>query len=282
MGADMDKAIEWQTGIQEHVAEKTIKLDEGKSKLKTAQNVLEQTERSHEGAQKAQTLVKDDAEKTAAAKKAAETSAEETAARKQVTLKTDTLDTLQAQTDKAQRAEVRAKKKVIDSREEKSAAFKDETAAQRSQESFMKVAERYRTLSGQMVERSGKRKASSAQVAEDEKHAKTAQDHYKQEHAKCKGLKDANANVGKAFAILKKQMQEWTHKNPWLKQKEEEENKEEEVPSDPDPDVGSGIDDVEPIYDDTSSAPAWARRSFLQLLQEDYGTDVRGLLSSPR
>jgi hypothetical protein len=281
---DADKAVEEQAAANQEAAQSNIKLDDSRAKLKTAQGVLEQSERANEGAQKAKTLVKQEAEKTAAAKKATEAEAEVTAARKQLGVRTDELDATQRLADRAERAKNKATKAVADAREEKIASKKDETSASRSQENFMKVAERFRTLTGQLEERETKRTASSTQVASDEKAAKLAQDEFKNEHAKCAKLKDAGANVGKAFAQLQKQMQEWSHKNPWLKQKSEEAKEGDEIPTDPDPDVGAGLGDVEPIYNEpvegATAAPQWARRSFLTLLQEDYGTDVRAILRS--
>lgn len=124
-------------------------------------------------------------------------------------------------------------------------------------------------------------------MAQDEKNFKLADDEAKAESAKCKKLKDANANVGKAYDQLKKEMKEWSQKNPWLKQ-EDTEREDDADGTDPDPSVtvlGAGLDDDtidtnvgEPYVGDMTAVPSWSKRSFLQLLQEDYGVDVPSLL----
>lgn len=198
-------------------------------------------------------------------------------------------------------SEAMKKKEAVDARNEKIASKEDETMAKQTQESGAKVAERYRTLSAMVEERGAKRTSSQSAVNADEKAYKMAQDQADAEKQKCKKLKDANANVGKAMAQLKQEMLEWSHKNPWLKQ-EETESQDDADGVDPDPDVSSAelgdsigrkaelekLEMSDPYAHDPrfggdmlgSSYPPYMRRSFLELLQEDYGTDVKSLLRS--
>merc|ERR1711898_7388 len=99
--------------------------------------------------------------------------------------------------------EAMAKKEAVDAMNEKNQAAEEETLAQRTLTSGSFVADRYRTLTAAITEREQKRKTSQLAVAEDEKRFKVAADEAAAESAKCRKMKDANANIGKAMALLK-------------------------------------------------------------------------------
>merc|ERR1712072_27946 len=193
------------------------------------------------------------------------------------------------------------KKEAVDARNEKIASKEDETMAKQTQETGAKVAERYRTLSALVEERGEKRKGSQTAVNADEKSYKAAQDEADAEKAKCQKLKDANSNVGKAMAQLQQEMTQWSQKNPWLKQ-EDTNGEDDSDGTDPDPDVNAELGDSigrkaeleklemsDPYAHDPrfggdmmggSDYPPYMQRIFLELVQEDYGTDVESLLRS--
>lgn len=272
-----DKATETDKAI----SEKKIKLDNAHADEKKKQDLLDSSERSLEVKIKANSLAKTPQDKKASKQEMHDAEAdkrhwgfEEKDAKGVVKARNQEKETLVTR-------EATTKKEAVDATNEKISADQDSTVAQRQQETGSKVAERFRTLTGVIAEREEKRKTSALSVAEDEKNYKLADDKAKAESAKCKKLKAADANVGKAYEALKQQMAEWSNKNPWLKQ-EEAEGRDDAG----DPDVGASLEEQAPVPTETSyemedlEPPPFARRSFMQLLQEDYGTDVKGLLST--
>merc|ERR1712070_809486 len=65
----------------------------------------------------------------------------------------------------------------------------------------------------------GRVRKNAAQVRAVKKKEKRAEKKVKLVNADCSKLKKANANIGKAFNKLKRQMKNWSRKNKWLKQK---------------------------------------------------------------
>jgi len=267
--------------LEQQVSEKNIKFDEATAAQKKSVDVYEAEKRAVEGAEKAHTLAKEESavKSTKIAKQDAEADQ-----RHAMFMEKDAKNKVKAATQDKESIvtkEAMGKKENVDAQNDKMAAREDAQVAQRTQEKGSKVAERFRTLAAAVEEREEKRKASALSVAEDEKNFKLASDEAAAESAKCKKLKDANANVGKAYEELKQQMAEWSNKNPWLKQ-EEAEGTDDSDGVDPDPDIGASIGDD--IYSSTEEpyVPPYAKRSFLELLQEDYGTDVKSLLRSAR
>jgi len=177
-------------------------------------------------------------------------------------------------------------------RDDKIKADTDLTTARRNMEKGQKLDERFANMKTMITEREEKRASSKITLAQSEKSYKAADDEYKSEALKCKKINDANANVGKAYNKLKSQMKEWSEKNPWLKQ-------------DPSKDVADNVDDDGTDIDgalaanlggtvdeslgeigsdvgetnDPTEMPPWARRSFVELIQEEYGTDVRKFIN---
>merc|ERR1711924_90049 len=94
------------------------------------------------------------------------------------------------------------------------------------------------------------------------------------EQVRCKKVKDANANVGKDYAKLKREMKDWAEKNPWLKQDplQEPDDGVGDMDAKPSEDVGESLDDsddVESVGESNEEMPPWARRNTLELIQEE-------------
>jgi hypothetical protein len=288
---DSSLAEEEATEVEQQVSEKKIKKDEAISRNKKAVDVLEAFKRGHESAEKAHTVANQ--ESTQKSTKTAMHDAEadqRDADFKEKDTKSE-MKQASAEADKLVTKEATTKKDSIDAHNQKNQAEQDLTVAERQAESGTKVAERYRTLTAAVEEREQKRKTTLAIVQQNEKQFKLAQDEATTEAQKCKKLKAANANIGKAFSDLKKQMAEWSNKNPWLKQDEDGEvdNADGTGPLGETRDE-NGLDEVsaeaaetyipsEEYDDDSAELPPFARKSFMQLLQEDYGTDVRSFLA---
>lgn len=284
-------AEEEATEVEQHVSEKKIKKDEAISRNKKAVDVLEAFKRSHESAEKAHTVANQESvqKSTKTAMHTAEADQRDAKFKEKDTKRE--MKQAAGEADKLVTKEATTKKESIDAHNAKNQAAQDLTVAERQAESGTKVAERYRTLTAAVEEREQKRKTSLQTMHQNEKQFKLAQDEATTEAQKCKKLKAANANIGKAFSDLKHQMAEWSTKNPWLKQDEDGEvdNADGTEPLGETEDE-NGLDEVsaeaaetyipsEEYDDDSAELPPFARKSFMQLLQEDYGTDVKSFLA---
>jgi len=160
--------------------------------------------------------------------------------------------------------------------EEKSKAEQDARTAQQENEAGAKIQERFVSLTHMITERTEKRVSANLGVQTDERVAKKADDDFKREEARCKKVKDENANIGKDYAKLKGEMRDWAEKNPWLKQDPQA------TPDDGVGDMDAKPDEQdvgEPLDDDTSDVdipddsnaemPPWVRRNTLELIQEE-------------
>merc|ERR1712100_635092 len=157
-------------------------------------------------------------------------------------------------------------------------------AAKKAQESAAKQGDRFRTLSTMISEREQKRRSSTIAVQQDEKTYKSADDDFKNSAANCEKTKSANQNIGKAYNKLKLEMKRWSMQNPWLKQ--DDDSSDEEMGESKSQSAVEAVDSATDVVaqsaleggDDGGEMPTWARRSFVDLLQQDYGTDVTGML----
>lgn len=161
--------------------------------------------------------------------------------------------------------------KVVD---EKNSAEEDARKAKQEQEAGAKVQERFSSLGHMINERTEKKVTANLGVQTDEKTTKRAQDDFKAEQARCKKVKDANANIGKDYAKLKRELKDWAEKNPWLKQDplQKPDDGVGDMDAPDEQDVGEPLDDtsdVDAVGDSNEEMPPWARRNTLELIQEE-------------
>merc|ERR1712199_27185 len=84
---------------------------------------------------------------------------------------------------------------------------------------YQKNAEKWRAIKAKVAERDGKRKRRVIALRASKNKAKIAKAQAASSASKCKKLRKVNANIGKAYNKLKREMKMWRRKNSWLRKK---------------------------------------------------------------
>lgn len=145
---------------------------------------------------------------------------------------------------KAAKAETAARVAVDNASAARLKATQASLDAKQHQESSAKIADRFRGLGAQIMEKGNKAKKNTADVASQEKGYKFTVDQVKKATSSCTTGKKATRGIGKAFAKLKTEMKSWSLKHKWLKQKK---------PPVKDDSVGEGRGNHVSIVEKTSS-----------------------------